>query len=275
LKEFPITKYRNERILTTGQIAEAYETTDKIVSQNFIRNKEHFVVGKHYFLLEGADLKAFKRTVPHFEEQFKQARYLYLWTKRGAAFHAKTITTQKAWEFYEDLVDFYFEVQEAKQEHAKKKPLYLQRREANADREIDGMWSVIDFLDQLSHKVRFDLFDISEKSCPDGSYGKSFMRFLRGEIDCGIPLPPNFSLKQIEQHPHIVCLNPHCERKVNHFPNLIKGYAEEFWRSWYVPNKLEEYLKGKLPDGTPRCSSIDEVHRIMDAIVFPNKKRMR
>ena len=258
--------------MLTAQLAEFYGTDANNINVNFSRNKEQYVPGEDYFVLEGKELKKFKSDYLTNCGVVDRSPKLYLWTELGALLHAKSVNTDQAWRVFKELRKAYFQRIE---EQSKKKPLYLQRREANADREIDGMWSVIDFLDQLSHKVRFDLFDISEKSCPDGSYGKWFMRFLRGEIDCGIPLPPNFSLKQVEQHLHIVCLDPHCERKVNHFPNLIKGYAEEFWRSWYVPNKLEAYLKGSLPDGTPRCSSIDEVHRIMDAIVFPNKKRMR
>ena len=33
---------------------------------------------------------------------------LYLWTEKGAFLHAKSLGTDKAWEVYENLVDFYF-----------------------------------------------------------------------------------------------------------------------------------------------------------------------
>ena len=42
----------------------------------------------------------------------KNAKLLYLWTERGALLLAKSINTDKAWEAYERLVDFYFQKKE-------------------------------------------------------------------------------------------------------------------------------------------------------------------
>ncbi len=38
----------------------------------------------------------------------KFAPHLYLWTKRGAARHAKMLSTDRAWEVFEQLEDTYF-----------------------------------------------------------------------------------------------------------------------------------------------------------------------
>ena len=37
-----------------------------------------------------------------------KANILYLWTEKGALLHAKSLNTDKAWEVYDYLVDFYF-----------------------------------------------------------------------------------------------------------------------------------------------------------------------
>ena len=102
----PIEK-NGQRVLTTAQLAEAYGTTEKIISQNFNRNRERFIEGVHFYRLTGEALKKFK-TVPQFEEQFKHTPAIYLWTERGALLHAKSLNTEKAWEVYEFLVDNYF-----------------------------------------------------------------------------------------------------------------------------------------------------------------------
>ena len=43
----PVT-HGGRRVLTTQQIADAYETDNKVISNNFNRNKERYTEGKHY-----------------------------------------------------------------------------------------------------------------------------------------------------------------------------------------------------------------------------------
>lgn len=118
MNDLKITEYKNIRVLTTQQIAEAYETDSKVISNNFNRNRERYVEGKHFICLEGDELKVFK-TNHHFDESSKINK-LYLWTQKGAFLHAKSLNTDKAWEVYDHLVDSYFE---------KKQPLKLSTEE--------------------------------------------------------------------------------------------------------------------------------------------------
>ena len=101
-----VTEYKNIRVLTTQQIAEEYETDAKVISNNYNRNKERYVEGKHFICLEGSELKEFK-TNHQFDESSKVNK-LYLWTEKGAFLHAKSLNTDKAWEVYDHLVDTYF-----------------------------------------------------------------------------------------------------------------------------------------------------------------------
>lgn len=55
--------YKGQKVITTELLAQAYETTTDRIKQNFNRNKERFVEGKHYFMLTGEELKAFKNQV--------------------------------------------------------------------------------------------------------------------------------------------------------------------------------------------------------------------
>ena len=55
----PIEK-NNQRVLTSYQLAEAYGTDNKAISYNFNGNKEHFTAGKHYFVLTGDEMRAFR-----------------------------------------------------------------------------------------------------------------------------------------------------------------------------------------------------------------------
>lgn len=97
--------------MTTKTLAEEYGTNEQNISKNFTRNSERFIEGKHYFRLEGEELKQFKGYVLN-DESLKFVSVLYLWTEKGAARHAKILDTDEAWEVYEALEETYFRVKE-------------------------------------------------------------------------------------------------------------------------------------------------------------------
>lgn len=102
-------EYRAERVLTTEQMAEVYGCESRNISDNFKNNEGHFEEGKHYFKLEGAELKAFKRYSENIGLPInKFASTLYLWTRRGASRHCKMLGTDRAWEMFDALEENYF-----------------------------------------------------------------------------------------------------------------------------------------------------------------------
>ena len=109
--ELQIVEYADQRVVTTGQIADAYGTSTKNVTYNFRNNKERFQEGKHYFILSGEEKKDFinRNEIP---SGSKKAKNIYLWTEKGALLLAKSVNTDVAWDAYDRLVDFYFEKKE-------------------------------------------------------------------------------------------------------------------------------------------------------------------
>lgn len=105
MNELQITEYKNIRVLTTQQIAEAYGTDSKTISYNFNHNKERYIDGKHFICLSGDELRAFREI----HDLPNNLNKLYLWTEKGAFLHAKSLNTDTAWEVYDRLVDNYFE----------------------------------------------------------------------------------------------------------------------------------------------------------------------
>lgn len=106
-------EYQGERILTTEQLAQVYECAATNIKSNFNASKEKFVEGKHYFKLEGEQLRAFKDSVRNSDLVGKNANQLYLWTKRGASRHCKMLGTDRAWEQFDVLEESYFNPQPA------------------------------------------------------------------------------------------------------------------------------------------------------------------
>lgn len=112
------------KVLTTRQIAEAYGVSKDKIIYNFNYNKDRYVLGKHYIEVFGEELRRLKRTC-EIQSSFKYAKTLYLWTEKGALLHAKSLNTDKAWEVYDYLVDFYFR---AKEEPKETKPVPVEMK---------------------------------------------------------------------------------------------------------------------------------------------------
>ncbi|PHM22134.1 ORF6N domain-containing protein [Xenorhabdus ehlersii] len=105
-KELQIVEYRGQRVVTTEQLAAGYGTTVDRIRQNFNRNKSRFFEGKHYFQIAGDELSAFR--VSFSDAVNKHSTTITLWTERGAANHSKMLETDQAWNYFDDLTEFYF-----------------------------------------------------------------------------------------------------------------------------------------------------------------------
>ena len=114
MNELKIIEHKNKRVLLTSQLAESYGTNNDTITKNFNRNKERYIEGKHYCILQGNDLKEFRANGQI--DLLPNINKLYLWTERGAFLHAKSLNTDKAWEVYDSLVEHYFKTQESKYE---------------------------------------------------------------------------------------------------------------------------------------------------------------
>ena len=104
-------QWKGQKVITTAQLAEVYETDANNVQANFGRNQEHFKEGTHYFLLKGQALREFKDYLTDSQVVAKNAPLLYLWTHRGASRHCKILDTEKAWEQFDNLEESYFNPQ--------------------------------------------------------------------------------------------------------------------------------------------------------------------
>lgn len=109
--DIQVIEMQGVRVLTTAQLAECYETTERRISENFNANKERYEEGKHYIVLEGEEKRDFlnRTEIPY----GSRAAKFYLWTERGALLHAKSLNTDKAWAVYDELVETYFRAKKA------------------------------------------------------------------------------------------------------------------------------------------------------------------
>ncbi|MDU7250885.1 MAG: ORF6N domain-containing protein [Clostridium sp.] len=113
-KKIQPIEIRGQRVLTTEQLGEVYEVEEVRIRQGFSRNQDKFQEGKHYFKLQGEELKQFKRE--YLKDTSLKLNSLMLWTERGANRHCKILDTDKAWEQFDNLEETYFRVKENKVE---------------------------------------------------------------------------------------------------------------------------------------------------------------
>lgn len=99
-------EFNNQRIMATKVLAEQFGTEERRITENFNRNSQRFIEGKHYILLQGEELRRFKSD--YAKSVSANINKLYLWTDRGASRHAKILDTDEAWDVYEALEENYF-----------------------------------------------------------------------------------------------------------------------------------------------------------------------
>lgn len=107
MHELSVVEHQDMRVLTTAQLADAFDTNTKIVTRNFQRNQDRYIPNEHYFSLSGEDLKAFKASRQN-DDSLKYVSVLYLWTEKGAWLHAKSLNSDRAWEAFNMLVENYY-----------------------------------------------------------------------------------------------------------------------------------------------------------------------
>lgn len=109
-KQTAVIEYNALPVMTTAQLADFYGAQPRNITDNFSNNIERFEEGKHYFKVEGDELKGLKDCTDDIGsvQISKNTRSLILWTEKGASRHAKILDTDQAWNVFEQLEDCYF-----------------------------------------------------------------------------------------------------------------------------------------------------------------------
>ena len=101
--------YQGRVICLTQQLAQFYGCDQEHILDNHRKNSERFEEGKHFVRIDGDAFRAFKDGLPEIiREPLKFAPKAILWTEMGAARHAKMLTTDRAWDVFEQLEEAYF-----------------------------------------------------------------------------------------------------------------------------------------------------------------------
>ncbi len=184
VESLPVVTYNSLPVITTDMLAQVYGTETIRIQQNHKRNDDRFIAGKHFFKLEGTELKAFKNRLSLSESVGKRARSLVLWTERGAARHAKMLETDQAWEVFEKLEDFYFSQKEKAEQVRKNRQCtatQLIPLRQTAERLITtGLGKIYPDIWKLVHQ-RFDVEHIHQLQPEQVGEAIEYLNVLEGE----------------------------------------------------------------------------------------------
>lgn len=135
IESLSVLTYNAAPVITTESLAQLYGTSSHSITKNHRSNVARFVAGKHFFKIEGDELRLFKHRVTNSDSVkndiltnsqsvARQARSLILWTERGAARHAKMLETDQAWDVFEKLEECYFNPQAKAVQPLPQKPVH-------------------------------------------------------------------------------------------------------------------------------------------------------
>ncbi|HDW8052601.1 TPA: ORF6N domain-containing protein [Yersinia enterocolitica] len=169
-------------VVTTELLARLYGAEVKHIQNNYLRNAERFTIGKHYFKLEGIELKVFKNKSSLRGLVASRAKHLILWTERGAARHAKMLETDQAWEVFEKLEDCYFnKVEQQKTKTRQSTATQLTPLRQTAERLIaTGLGKIYPDIWKLVHS-RFDIEHIHQLQPHQVGEAIEYLNAIEGE----------------------------------------------------------------------------------------------
>jgi hypothetical protein len=100
----PVIEYQGQRVITLAMVDRLHRRPDGTAKRNLADNKERFVEGKHFYLIDYSkkyEFRTFGIDIP--------PRGLTVLTERGYSMLVKSFSDDFAWEVQEQLVDSYFD----------------------------------------------------------------------------------------------------------------------------------------------------------------------
>lgn len=233
-----VVECQGQRILTTAQIARAFDATEQQVRNNFNRNKDKYQEGTHYIRLVGQEKEAFLGKT-QFEFNLLSTKPLYLWTEQGAFLHAKSLNTDRAWQAYALLVAEYYHLKRLveTQTATVQRPmnnLFYARAISHLK---DGYWCIYG---ELQVYVKY-YPALVRNGVPDESVAHYWIQHLKAH-------PDRFDLDRIGKYHHSYP-DQRGTVRANAYPDEWLLEFRTWLRAVYIPLYLPKYLKSRqLPE---------------------------
>ena len=109
-KELTVKEWNGQRVVTAWDIAELHEKAVNDVTKNFKNNKEKFILGEDYFIINKNDISERKISVQDFIPN--NVKSIPLFTESGYLMLVKTFNDDLSWKIQRILIKSYFKIKE-------------------------------------------------------------------------------------------------------------------------------------------------------------------
>ena len=257
----PPISYKGQPVVTTEMLAQAYGCSAGNIHDNFRKNKDRFIEGKHFFTLTNGEIKAFRDCTENFRSVVPaRTRNLTLWLERGAARHAKMLNTDQAWDVFEVLEETFFRVVRAESPQPALEAT-LTPSTTEDRRPLEKLVKVWCSLSGLAHaqawtqvNAHFNLNSITElpvEWIPDA------LAFVQGKIDAlpkALPAPESLPVAlgdAVIWERELACLHDRALRKSMEIERWINSLERELAT---ITGPLYKEVTRKVASGTPIIS---------------------
>jgi len=104
--DLPIIEYKSQRVITFSLIEQAHQRPDGTAKRNFNKNRERFIEGEDFYVLDSNSLYEIRTHAPGIFSE--SAQHAIVITETGYLMLVKSFTDDLAWQVQRDLVNKYF-----------------------------------------------------------------------------------------------------------------------------------------------------------------------
>lgn len=95
------------RVVTTKKLAEMFGVSQTRLHIHFMKNKNQFKEGCHYYVLSGSEMNDYKKQYPN-RKELKHTGVLYVWKANGAYLLAQLLKGEAAWRGYCQCIYYFY-----------------------------------------------------------------------------------------------------------------------------------------------------------------------
>lgn len=104
--------YRGQPVVTFQMVADVHDAKIATVEGSYHKNAQHFVDGKHTFLIEGEELQGLKSWLTNSQSVISaNARSLRVFTEQGYYMLVKPMRDETSWRVQSEMAETYFRAQ--------------------------------------------------------------------------------------------------------------------------------------------------------------------
>lgn len=109
-QNLPLVEYKGQRVVTFSMVDQVHQRPKDTARKTFKRNRQHFIEGKDYFIVNAAEIDWLEGGIKHPDKKMNShiRGNVTVFTEIGYLLLTKPFTDDLAWKVHRQLIDGYF-----------------------------------------------------------------------------------------------------------------------------------------------------------------------